>query len=70
MGQGPLGAQVNTPQLIPRPKGTGWSIRKSMQVTKPEYAEMQVCISAHSLSTICVTIHSSAPFEALSFVPC
>ena len=39
-GPVPLGDQVNV--LIPRPTGSGWSIRESMQVTKPEYAEIQV----------------------------
>ncbi|PIL28577.1 hypothetical protein GSI_08618 [Ganoderma sinense ZZ0214-1] len=38
--QGALEEQVNVP-LIPRPSGSGWSIQESMQVTKPEYAEIQ-----------------------------
>ncbi|PIL33986.1 hypothetical protein GSI_03694 [Ganoderma sinense ZZ0214-1] len=37
--QGVLEEQVNVP-LIPHPSGSGWSIRESMQVTKPEYAEI------------------------------
>ena len=39
--QGPLGEQLNIPQ-IPRPLGSGWSIQESMQVTRQEYAEIQV----------------------------
>ena len=38
---GPLADQVNM-GLIPRPTGSGWSIRESMQVTKAEYGEIQV----------------------------
>ena len=40
-GTAPLADQVNA-ALIPRPAGSGWSIRESMQVTKPEYGEIQV----------------------------
>ena len=39
--RGPLGEQLNIPQ-IPRPLGSGWSIQESMQVTRQEYAEIQV----------------------------
>ena len=40
-GPGPLADQVNM-GLIPRPTGSGWSIRESMQVMKAEYGEIQV----------------------------
>ncbi len=54
--QGPLGEQANMLQ-IPRPGGSGWSIRKSMQVTKQEYAEIQV----RTLQCLVVSTFESCP---------
>ena len=63
--QGPLGEQLNIPQ-IPHPLGSGWSIQELMQVTRQEYAEIQVrpwqCLSVTGCLFILFTLaHNPKP---------